>query len=369
MNLNLQDSQNILPESENVGLADDGKVYSETSAPVFSVIIISHDRKKFILDAFNSVISQEYPRDKYEIIVVKYFQDNEIDHYLKQNGAVMIQEEDPSFGAKISRGIRESSGSVISFLDDDDTWIPDKLEVVEKEFSDENLVYYHNSEVFSNDELDPLPKNEVPHEIRSMEQMGYLKIGEGSSFRKYKLTYDIFPDFNASSISVRGDFIREHSSLIGSYDTALDTLIFYICLSSGKSIVIDSRKLTIYRKHSSNISENNHASRTLFQGKKNDFDSRRWKAYGDILQFLQAKGDHKSSKLIKPLHHGLGIMSSLKAKETSRFSSLRLLMKYLLASNLEILRSRKDFLYYGIIQSISPKLGKRIFMKRHSHSG
>lgn len=46
-----------------------------TQIPLVSVIVIAHTRKEFIIDAIMSVLTQNVDRDKYEIIVIKYFQD------------------------------------------------------------------------------------------------------------------------------------------------------------------------------------------------------------------------------------------------------------------------------------------------------
>ena len=43
--------------------------------PFISVIITAHNRKEFLLEAVNSALNQTLPKDEYEIIVVKNFQD------------------------------------------------------------------------------------------------------------------------------------------------------------------------------------------------------------------------------------------------------------------------------------------------------
>lgn len=45
-----------------------------------SVIITAHDRKMYILEALSSVINNNLPKDKLEIIIVKNYKDNVIDY-------------------------------------------------------------------------------------------------------------------------------------------------------------------------------------------------------------------------------------------------------------------------------------------------
>ncbi|MCW1293277.1 MAG: glycosyltransferase [Candidatus Parvarchaeota archaeon] len=50
-----------------------------------SVIVTAYNRKEFLLNALKSAVNQTLDRKFYEIIVVKNFNDNEIDNYIQQN--------------------------------------------------------------------------------------------------------------------------------------------------------------------------------------------------------------------------------------------------------------------------------------------
>jgi Glycosyl transferase family 2. len=56
----------------------------------------------------------------------------------------IVTDEEP-FGAYLARGVEESKGEVISLLDDDDLWLPQKLEIVKQVFQDKDVVYYNNN--------------------------------------------------------------------------------------------------------------------------------------------------------------------------------------------------------------------------------
>ncbi|MFP3317403.1 MAG: glycosyltransferase [Candidatus Nanopusillus sp.] len=77
-----------------------------------SVIITAHNRKKYIQEALSSVINNNLPKDKLEIIIVKNYKDDvidsEIERLSKQYNIISLIENDFRLGAKISKGIKSS---------------------------------------------------------------------------------------------------------------------------------------------------------------------------------------------------------------------------------------------------------------------
>ncbi len=97
--------------------------------PVVSVVIPTYKRPKKLNRALESVINQTY--QNLEIIVVNDDPDTNIDNIidLKDDRIVTIN-HDKNKGAPAARnnGIRKSKGDFIAFLDDDDEWLPSKLD-------------------------------------------------------------------------------------------------------------------------------------------------------------------------------------------------------------------------------------------------
>lgn len=101
--------------------------------PSVSAIIITHNRKDLVLRAINSVQAQTYSR--IELVVVDDASEDGSKEVLEElshaNGFsyIYIQAED-SRGGNYARnmGIRYSKGELIAFLDDDDEWMPEKIE-------------------------------------------------------------------------------------------------------------------------------------------------------------------------------------------------------------------------------------------------
>jgi hypothetical protein len=67
----------------------------------------------------NSVLSQNFPRHLYEILVVKNFRDEAIDSKLQGWGVVNLYSDHRGLGAKIVEALGIARGDVKSFLEDE----------------------------------------------------------------------------------------------------------------------------------------------------------------------------------------------------------------------------------------------------------
>ncbi|AAT42912.1 glycosyltransferase [Picrophilus oshimae] len=87
-----------------------------------SVIVTAYNRSEYLLDAVKSALNQTLSKEKYEIIVIKNYNDDNIDEFLNKNNIKNII-MDGTIGEYLYKGINESKGDIISFLDDDDLFL------------------------------------------------------------------------------------------------------------------------------------------------------------------------------------------------------------------------------------------------------
>lgn len=114
--------------------------------PLISVIVVAHNRKKFLVRALDSVLMQKNGNYTVEIIVVKNFEDLEIDSFIAEKGIINIHSKYENLGGKLAEGIENSKGKVITLLEDDDYFLDGKLNKVAEVFStNSDLAYFHNS--------------------------------------------------------------------------------------------------------------------------------------------------------------------------------------------------------------------------------
>ena len=185
-----------------------------------SVIITIYKRLEFYNDAIQSVIDQSLSKDEYEIIVVHC-----IDIEQKFNNIKYIKSGDVTIGEQLSIGVRNSKGNIIVFLDDDDVFTQNKLQVVYNAFNDKKLVYFHNNH-------------------KNIDQFGKI-----INYNKYGS-----PCFNMSSIAVRKDILN--LTHLEQLEILQDTFMYFSAIEFNGKIKISNEVLTLYRIHNKNVSIN-----------------------------------------------------------------------------------------------------------------
>jgi len=122
---------------------------------LISVIIIDYKRKEFLKNAIRSVYNQLLDKGLYEVVVVKSYEDKDIDDYIAKLGYKNIVYDTPNYGERVSAGIEESKGEILAFLEDDDEFKPNKLSKIYNVFSTQKgAFYFHDTrEYIYNDKI------------------------------------------------------------------------------------------------------------------------------------------------------------------------------------------------------------------------
>ena len=196
--------------------------------PYISVIIPVYNRTQYVGEAINSVLNQTLSRDKYEIIVV-----SNVD-LPEREGVRIIKSNERWQGPKFAQGIEEAKGEIISILDDDDLFLPNKLEVVYKVFKEnEKVGLFKNPIKWANELgkewLDPLPRE--PIMLTSKDLIEAIR---------YKVW------FNSSSLSFRKRDILNYLDCLKEVKLIIDAFIGFLFLFTSKAVVWN-QPLSIYR--------------------------------------------------------------------------------------------------------------------------
>jgi glycosyltransferase involved in cell wall biosynthesis/SAM-dependent methyltransferase len=95
--------------------------------PLVSVVITNYNYGRYLPQAIDSVLSQSYP--EVELVVVDDGSTDESGDVLaRYRGRLrVIRQENRGVSAARNRGVSETRGELVAFLDADDVWLPEKL--------------------------------------------------------------------------------------------------------------------------------------------------------------------------------------------------------------------------------------------------
>jgi len=169
----------------------------------FSVVITVYNGARFIPDALASVLSQTYAA--HEVIVVNDGSTDNSLEILKEYGnrIRIIDQPNAGVGSARNAGIRMATGDFVAFLDMDDYWRADKLEIFDRvvrhsaphkptfmfsDFVREN--YFTKERLQSNTDLNPWIFEHL--ELLSESDAAYLTAAD-EAFRLLLRGYPIYP--------------------------------------------------------------------------------------------------------------------------------------------------------------------------------
>jgi glycosyltransferase involved in cell wall biosynthesis len=222
-----------------------------------TVIVLAHDRTEYIVGALRSLLRQTLPRDSFEVVIVKNFVLEEADRLAAECGFKSILAESKAYGENLLKGLNNSSGEFVCLLDEDDLFVPKKLETVLGEFSKHPRVgYYSNNFGIIDSKGGYRPEHWFRRADRKARvRAGTIYLGPPHQLRQLAKLPPLSPDFNSSSITFRRDLLTTAMrDAIRKLDGGGDTFLFYCAVTSKLELGIGSDILTLYRLHSANRS-------------------------------------------------------------------------------------------------------------------
>lgn len=230
---------------------------SGPSNPFVSVMLMASRHREFVYEAIESVHRQTLDPAQYELVVVRDYDDADLERKIAAIGGRSVRVEPGDIGAAIRAGIDTSRGKVVAFLDDDDRYLPGRLAFVREMFqNDRELGFVKNNYVV----IDRLGRQRPLHPFRSDQRrnaqaLGRITLRGPDRVEQLRGLPALGVDFNSSSMAIRRELIVDFAKNLDLADfRLLDELAFFSALSSSSAICIDPTVLTEYRIHSRNIS-------------------------------------------------------------------------------------------------------------------
>jgi len=223
--------------------------------PEVSIILPSYNYENYIGKTIDSVLNQSYPNWELIIIddgsmdnsldVIKRYKDKRIHLFTQKNKGV---------SSTLNRGIRNSSGKYICFLDADDKYHPDKLDAqVEYMNSGFDIVTTQVQVIDDKDEESPIEHFKMTWNLYDKKEI----FGED---RVANFLYKNY--FCKSSLMIRKELFNKYGYFDPRLITAYDLDLWLRMIPSAKITRID-KILTYYRWHDKNETTiNNNRIRT-----------------------------------------------------------------------------------------------------------
>src|SRR5882757_4359162 len=104
--------------------------------PLVTALIDTYNYGRFVEEAIDSVLAQDYPNDRLEILVVDDGSTDDTAERVRKYGSRIRYIHKPNGGqaSAFNFGFERARGDIIAFLDADDYWLPGKLSRVADAF-------------------------------------------------------------------------------------------------------------------------------------------------------------------------------------------------------------------------------------------
>jgi hypothetical protein len=230
---------------------------SDTSPPPeISVLVLAFERTGLLAGALRSVLTQGYPRDRLEVLVVANAIDGAVRRDFEPQGVRFILSSQPELGAKIAEGARAAMGEILCLLEDDDRYLPAKLAEVSQRFrADPDLAYYHNNfRTIGPDEAPFAGRFRKTAAARRIERVGRIYRRADHPIGGWEQFAGVFPGFNNSCIALRRQAFGPWWEFVARSDLTSDECLFLAAGACGGAILQDALILTEVMVHPESIS-------------------------------------------------------------------------------------------------------------------
>ena len=265
--------------------------------PYISVVIIAYKRKEYIKEAVYSSLDQTLDKHYYEVICIKNYLDYETDNFLKEQNVINIYSDEKLLGPKLGIGIQVASGEVISFLEDDDIFLPFKLKEVYDVFNQNNNIAFFRHGVIrahNMEEVKPQLKS-LEHETPVRKNFNVFELDPESKLFQLQRKFDFG---NNSSMSVRRTSYLPFVLDLRTNAMADAYLFFLALLMDGESILsFQKEPLSIWRVHDSWSQVGSNQTESEFLARNLKYSKEIISAYEDFINIISSRHGNNPNTL------------------------------------------------------------------------
>ena len=336
------------------------------AGPFLSVVVITSRHREFVADALGSIRRQTLPRERYELLVVRDYDDEALERLVTGMGGRTLSVPPGDIGPAIAAGVSASRGELLSFLDDDDRFVPEKLErVVERFRADPELGFLKNGYAVIDSDGRRLPEAGFrAGERAASSRLGPVLLHGSRDIPKLRTLPALGVGFNSSTMTIRRGpleaFLR-HLDLTGF--RLLDELAFYAGLASDLTLRFDPEILTEYRIHAQNVSSRPGRERDPLAGRA-AFSRVIVPSYVKLWQATQALGKplvEEEAHALVEVERGYALLRDPASTRSHFLQALRTLRRW---NHTYVARSERPLALALPLFVLSPYLGRRLYARR-----
>ncbi len=216
-----------------------------------ATILTVHDRVSYYKDAIQSVLEQMEGSD--ELIIISNV---ELDKNNMDSRISYFLSADETLGGKILKASNYTECGCIAFLEDDDIFLPGKLQHIREIFAtNPQIGCYHNNYV-------TMLENGSKKDFRFLKRFSDFSLKKGvirvlSEDVALDSLLEVFKSgglYNLSCLSIKSELIKIIGTSLNSMNGGIDTLLPLIALENGYHFIQDSEIKTSIRIHKGNQS-------------------------------------------------------------------------------------------------------------------
>jgi len=227
--------------------------------PFLSVLIDTHNHERFIRQAVESVLAQDFPAASREIVVVDDGSTDCTPEILGKYGSqiCVLRKFNGGQASAFNVGIPQCRGEIVTFLDGDDWWAPNKLSSVAQAFTENpavGLVGHSITEVLTDGSHRSELVREVPH----------FRINSAVNARIFRLRKSFL---GTSRMAFRAELLRRIGPVPEALVIEADEFLFTLGALFSEVLLL-REPLTFYRLHGQNLYQIHHLDVTALRRKR-----------------------------------------------------------------------------------------------------
>jgi hypothetical protein len=315
-------------------------------------------------------MAQTLPRERFELLVVRNFRDADLDPALERIGAQLLFTAERPLGAKVALGLLRARGEVVTFLEDDDLYVPGRLgRALEPFLLDPRFGYWANGQTFVDEEGRPIADDRRPVSLRHLEEYSRIDADARHLGPSLGRLSRVDADFNLSSLAVRRSVLDAWRAELSNAEAAVDSLVYFAALAAGVRLEVTAERLTLYRVHAANESLLDVGRGEAALGRHARYVDRWLTCFAPVLARVRATAPRPVRRLAASAFYGTRVLRNVLDGRAPRIRVLSDLLRYAIASPMAKLRYRKDIPYYGILYLASPRRARRSYLRRRTGLG